>query len=67
LIPQKLVDDFLVERNRADLWLHIYYIGINHVDFQKLVDDFLDERNHANLWLHIYHVGINTVDYHEKQ
>jgi hypothetical protein len=40
-IPQKLidssknVDDFLVERNRANLWLHIHHIGINMVNFHE--------------------------------
>jgi hypothetical protein len=35
LILQKLIDDFLVERNRANLWLHIHHVGINMVDFHE--------------------------------
>ena len=35
LIPQKPIDDFFVEGNRANLWLHIHHIGINAVDFHE--------------------------------
>ncbi len=32
---EKLADDFLVERNRADLCLHSYYVGIYIDDINK--------------------------------
>jgi hypothetical protein len=28
VIHVKLADDFLIERNRANLWLHCHHIGI---------------------------------------
>ncbi len=35
MIHQKLADDFLVERNHANLWLHCHDVGINIGDIHE--------------------------------
>ena len=35
VIQVKFADDFLVERNRANLWLHYHHVGIDIGDINK--------------------------------